>query len=165
MDDDGLPGYRGDLSRNAVTITEALKPAAYSTLMCGKWHVTPETADSHNWPLRRGFDKFYGTIPGAGNYFNPVTLTRDNTPIEIDRKDYYYADALGDQASAYIREHRVAKPETPFFLYSECAHGPALAGCMRCHPRSTSTQTSIKRAGTNHGRRDTSRSFGWGWQI
>ncbi len=117
MDDDGLPGYRGDLSRNAVTLAEALKPAGYTTLMCGKWHVTPDTADSHNWPLQRGFDKYYGTILGAGDYFNPVTLTRDNTPIEIDRKDYYYTDALGDQASAYIREHRAATPETPFFLY------------------------------------------------
>src|SRR5678815_4142608 len=33
------PGYRGNLSKeNAVTIAEVLKPAGYSTYMCGKWH-------------------------------------------------------------------------------------------------------------------------------
>lgn len=52
-----FPGYRGDLSRSAVTIAEVLKPAGYQTLMSGKWHVTPVTESKHNWPRRRGFDR------------------------------------------------------------------------------------------------------------
>src|SRR5688572_28355211 len=35
-----VPGYRNDLSRDAVTIAEVLRPAGYSTYMAGKWHVT-----------------------------------------------------------------------------------------------------------------------------
>ena len=36
VNDYGVPGYRGELSRNAVTIAEALKGANYSTAMVGK---------------------------------------------------------------------------------------------------------------------------------
>ena len=76
-----LEGYPGDLSRNAVTIAEALKPAGYRTYMAGKWHVTryidPE-GPKHNWPLQRGFEKFYGTITGAGSFYDPTTLCRQN---------------------------------------------------------------------------------------
>src|SRR6188474_1691724 len=67
MEDRGLDGYRGTLNRSCVTIAEALKPAGYRSYAVGKWHVTPGQtakllADAHNWPLQRGFDRFYGTI-------------------------------------------------------------------------------------------------------
>jgi arylsulfatase len=65
VSDYGLAGYRGDLNRNCVTIAEALKPAGYTTLMAGKWHVTPANESKHNWPLQRGFDRYYGTIMGG----------------------------------------------------------------------------------------------------
>ena len=35
MGDRGADGYRGEFSKNAVTIAEALKPAGYSTYMAG----------------------------------------------------------------------------------------------------------------------------------
>ncbi|HOW19704.1 MAG TPA: sulfatase-like hydrolase/transferase, partial [Phycisphaerae bacterium] len=76
--------WRGDLSRHAVTIAEVLRTAGYSTYMCGKWHVAvhdPTGRDKTNWPLQRGFERFYGTITGAGSYYDPTTLTRDNTWI------------------------------------------------------------------------------------
>ena len=37
--DQHLPGYRGTLSRDAVTIPEVLKTAGYTTSMVGKWHI------------------------------------------------------------------------------------------------------------------------------
>ena len=40
-------------------------------MMSGKWHVTPNNARKHNWPLQRGFDRFYGIIAGAASYFQP----------------------------------------------------------------------------------------------
>ena len=109
--------YQGDLSDHCVTIAEVLRTAGYKTAMCGKWHLTPpEGVDKHNWPLQRGFDKFYGIIAGAANYYNPETLTRDNTPIRAEGENYYFTDALGENAVQYIGDF--AKSSSPFFLYT-----------------------------------------------
>lgn len=129
--------YRGDLSRKAATIAEVLKGADYATYMTGKWHVTKKTkpegdADKLNWPLQRGFDRFYGTIHGAGSFFDPNTLVRDNTFIspfadpEYQPREFYYTDAINDQAARFVSEHAKNTPEKPFFLYMAhtAAHWP-----------------------------------------
>ncbi len=134
MEDRKLEGYRGDLNRSCVTIAEALKPAGYKSYAVGKWHVTKVTKpkdewEKHNWPLQRGFDRFYGTIHGAGSFFDPNTLTRDNGYIspfndpEYPTDDYYYTDAISDHAARFIREHEKTRP---FFLYVAytAAHWP-----------------------------------------
>ncbi|MCC7155279.1 MAG: arylsulfatase [Bryobacterales bacterium] len=110
-----FPGYRGDLTRNSVTIAEALKPAGYRTYMSGKWHVTPVTKSRHNWPRQRGFDRFYGIIHGAASYFDPVTLKRDNDDAVPEGLDYYLTDAIAQNACTFIREHPAG---SPFFLYT-----------------------------------------------
>ena len=82
--DRGWDAYRGDLNKRCVTLAEALRPAGYRNYMSGKWHVTRHvapTGDSSNWPLQRGFDRFYGTIIGAGSFYDPATLCRGNTFI------------------------------------------------------------------------------------
>lgn len=123
------PAYRGDLSQSCVTIAEALRPAGYNTLMVGKWHLTPLTVGQHNYPLQRGFNHYYGIINGAASYFDPASLTRDNTPIEVpkDQHDYYLTDALGDNAVQYIEQ--AARGEQPFFLYAAftAGHWPLMA--------------------------------------
>lgn len=134
MQDSGYPGYRGDLNERCVTIAEALKPAGYSSYAVGKWHVTkavrPRSPEERaNWPLQRGFNRFYGTITGAGSFFDPATLARDNQLIspfadpEYPGADYYYTDAISDHAARFIREHDKSKP---FFLYVAytAAHWP-----------------------------------------
>jgi arylsulfatase len=134
MEDRGHDGYRGDLNRNSVTIAEVLKPAGYATYAVGKWHVTPgqgkeRLADTHNWPLQRGFDRYYGTIHGAGSYFDPSSLVRDNRLMtvandpEYQPKQYYYTDAISDHATRFIRESRQGQP---FFMYVAytAAHWP-----------------------------------------
>lgn len=108
-----FPGYAGDLSKNCVTIAEALKPAGYRTYMSGKWHVTPVTDSKHNWPRQRGFDRFYGTIHGAGSFYDPVTLTRDNEP-ETPEEGHYYTHAIAREACTMIEQHDSAEP---YFLY------------------------------------------------
>ncbi len=137
MEDRGYDGYRGDLNRHCVTIAEALKPAGYRNYIVGKWHVTKMTrptsdADKYNWPLQRGFDRFYGTITGAGNFFDPNTLTRGNQFIspyadpQYQPKEYYYTDAISDHAVRFLREHREQTPDQPFFMYVSytAAHWP-----------------------------------------
>jgi arylsulfatase A-like enzyme len=109
------PAYRGDLSDRCVTIAEALRLGGYHTLMCGKWHLTPPMlASQHNWPVQRGHERFFGTIAGACSYFDPATLSRDNTPIRAEG-DFYYTDALTQNAIKYIDEY--GRKKDPFFLY------------------------------------------------
>jgi arylsulfatase len=64
----GAPQYQGHLNRRAVTICEALGRAGYQTFMSGKWHVG--TREGHR-PTDRGFDRYYGILGGACNYWRP----------------------------------------------------------------------------------------------
>jgi len=117
LSDMGYKGYRGDLNNRCVTIAEVLKQAGYRAYMSGKWHLTKHIKQgrlNYNWPRQRGFDRFYGTIRGAGSYFDPCTLTRDHTPIVPDSKDYFYTNAISDNAVRFIREHPA---DQPFFMY------------------------------------------------
>ena len=124
MNNRNLPGYKGDLNQNVRTIAEVLKTAGYATYMSGKWHVTPKIQPGgprHNWPRQRGFDRFYGTIHGAGSFFDPNSLTRENTQVSPltdeayqPKGTYYYTDAISDHAARYIREH---DGDEPFFIY------------------------------------------------
>ncbi len=110
------PGYTDDLSPRSRTIAQVLKSASYQTGMVGKWHVTPVNESRRNWPLQRGFDRYYGIIHGAADYFNPVTLTHGNDPAEPSGKDYYFTDALGDYATRFLDEF--SRRPDPFFLYA-----------------------------------------------
>jgi arylsulfatase len=105
--------------------------------MAGKWHVTKKTspvndAGKHNWPQQRGFDRFYGTIHGAGSFFDPNTLARDNTFIspfadpEYQPDLFYYTDAINDHAARFVTEHHQQGNDKPFFLYvaHTAAHWP-----------------------------------------
>jgi hypothetical protein len=59
----------------------------YQKYMMGKWHVggkypphlVPEHAGNlqHPLPVQRGFDQQYGTLGGAGSYYNPPSLVQD----------------------------------------------------------------------------------------
>lgn len=134
MQDFGTRGYKGDLVKEVVTIAEVLKDSGYKTYLSGKWHLTPyraklETPPKDNWPLQRGFDRFYGTIHGAGSFYDPNSLVRGNDYIsphndpEYKPTQYYYTHAITDHAVKYIREHQEDKP---FFMYVSytAAHWP-----------------------------------------
>ena len=124
--DKKLPGYQGELGRNILTIAEALGLAGYKNYMSGKWHVTKHTrpeGPKENWPRQRGFDRFYGTITGAGSFYDPATLCRENTYItpvndsDYQPETYYYTDAISDNAVRFLKDHEKSDAEKPFFLY------------------------------------------------
>ncbi len=126
MTDKGQVGYKGDLSQNCITIAEALKPAGYSTYLSGKWHVTKHVGEwsgvdslksKHNWPLQRGFDQFYGTIRGSGSFYDPISLTKGNDPIEPESEEFYYTDAISQNAVSFIKNHFQDQTDDPFFCY------------------------------------------------
>ncbi|MEQ1859199.1 MAG: arylsulfatase [Chthoniobacteraceae bacterium] len=137
MEDKGSDAYRGELDARCSTIAEALRPAGYRSYAVGKWHVTKKTRPTNdeerrNWPLQRGFDRFYGTIHGAGSFFDPNSLTRDNALIspfadpEYRPDEFFYTDAINDHAVRFVTEHRRDHGPQPFFLYvaHTAAHWP-----------------------------------------
>lgn len=114
----GVPEYQGKLNSNVVTISEVLKQAGYATLMSGKWHLS--FFDKNQWPLQRGFDKFYGFISGAGNYFKPEAprfIFEGNEKIDIKDENFYTTDVFTDKAIQFIAETKTENQKKPFFLY------------------------------------------------
>jgi arylsulfatase len=110
------PGYVDDLSPRTRTIAEVLRTTGYQTGMVGKWHVTPVNQSRHNWPMQRGFDRYYGIIHGAADYYNPVTLTRGNDPVKPEGEHYHFTDALGANGVRFLDEFKHGGE--PFFLYA-----------------------------------------------
>ena len=96
----------------AVTLPELLKTKGYKTFLTGKWHLESKRFPS---PLDRGFDHFYGTPGGAASFFAPYNLTRDRKIIneEYDDPDYYFTDAISDNAAKWIKE---TDKDTPVFI-------------------------------------------------
>jgi arylsulfatase A-like enzyme len=135
MTDDGKPGYTGNLNEKCRTIAQVLEPAGYRNYAVGKWHVTRHLAQDgpkHNWPLQRGFDRFYGMISGGGSFYDPFTLCRDNRLISPYADDdykpdtYYFTDAISDHAVRFLADHEREHSQKPFFLYVTytAAHWP-----------------------------------------
>ena len=114
-----MPGYRGRLSDQSVTIAEVLRSAGYHTAVAGKWHVSPfnyntqEANHRATWPLQRGFDRFVGSLAGGGNYYGPKGWMVNNQYAKPG-EGFYYTDAVGDAAVTFINE---APKDQPVFLY------------------------------------------------
>jgi arylsulfatase A-like enzyme len=131
MEDRGIPGYRGELNSNCVTIAEVLRPAGYHTLMVGKWHLShiffdgkkqlnfesdePFWDTKADWPLQRGFEEYFGTIHGVTSYYDPFSLVSNNVPVRAEGTNFYYTDVIASHAIADINKY--GGGEKPFFLY------------------------------------------------
>ena len=108
--------YQGFLNENCATLAEVLGKADYHTLMAGKWHVGLHRKEK--WPLQRGFDRYYGCLSGACNYFKPGGdrgITFGNKAVETDQ-EFYATDTFTDYACRFVRE-AVEEDDRPFFLY------------------------------------------------
>ncbi|MBM3739040.1 MAG: arylsulfatase [Acidobacteria bacterium] len=116
VNDRGLPSYQGYLNKRCVTIAEALKPAGYTTLMVGKWHVGENRP---HWPCDRGFDRYFGLISGASNYWKldagrKMAYGNDPYTPPSDGK-FYMTDAFTEHAVKFVDE--AAGKADPFLLY------------------------------------------------
>ena len=117
------PGpYQGYLNDQCVTIAEVLGEGGYTTLMSGKWHVGEEQP---HWPTDRGFDRYFGLISGAANYFDISRTKRpditrqmalDGEPYTPPEEGFYMTDAFTDHAVQFLNEHD-REESSPFFLY------------------------------------------------
>lgn len=133
----GLARNGQSLTRNGITIAEALRQAGYNTAMAGKWHVSATTpladkmlhqkwldhqydpgqpfAPLDTYPVNRGFDKHYGVIWGVIDHFDPFSLVEGAEAVKDVPDDYYFGDAITDKAVEYIRQ--LSQSDKPFFLY------------------------------------------------
>lgn len=95
-----------------ITIAEAMKPAGYATLMTGKWHLVGN-------PVERGFDKFFGFLGPATNYFGNSGANNNmrlgSEVYEIPKTGFYTTNAFTDYAIKFMEE--TVKDEKPFFLH------------------------------------------------
>ena len=120
----GYPNGRGKISRETALISEVLQENGYNTLAVGKWHLLPgneRTASGpfKEWPLGRGFEKYYGFLGGETSQWDP-DLVAGNEYIEPPKsadEGYHLTEDLTDRAIRYIQEQKSAENNRPFFLY------------------------------------------------
>ncbi|MDO8541105.1 MAG: sulfatase-like hydrolase/transferase [Opitutaceae bacterium] len=101
-----------------------LKPAGYSSIQIGKWHLGPTPEWS---PALRGFDEVFGFLGrGAHDYFDFTDpehpIYRGTTPV---KPTGYLTDLWGQEAVGFIERHKAQ----PFFLYVafNAVHAPLQA--------------------------------------
>jgi len=122
--DSGFPNMRGAIPPSAATLAELLRAHGYATFATGKWHLAPMSECTaagpyKNWPLQRGFDRFYGFLQAETDQFHPE-LTRDNSMIDPPARPedgYHVSEDIVDQSIGMIRDQVSLVPERPFFLY------------------------------------------------
>ncbi len=116
--DDKLPGYRGRLNDQCITLAEAVKPAGYFSIMCGKWHVGQNLGVT---PWGRGFDRslnaaaggfYYAENTKANLFLNGETIETNDKRLP---KDWYTTDLWTDFSIKFIDEAK--QTNKPFLLY------------------------------------------------
>jgi len=120
----GFPNQLGHITNHAATVAEVLREEGYATLCVGKWHLAPMEQCSaagpfDQWPLARGFDRFYGFLEGETDQFHP-DLVCDNHPVDPPagpEDGYHLSEDLIDQVLRMISDSKGVRPDKPFFAY------------------------------------------------
>jgi arylsulfatase A-like enzyme len=120
----GYPSSNGHIPFECGTIAEVLGEKGFNTYMVGKWHLTAEdemnlASRKSQWPLGRGFERFYGFLGAETNQWYP-DLTHDNhhvQPPATPEEGYHLTVDLTDKALTFIRDAKAIAPDKPFFLY------------------------------------------------
>jgi arylsulfatase len=121
---DGFPGAAGRLPAECATIGQVLQDNGYSTFWLGKNHNVPvedisSGGSKSEWPLQKGFDRFYGFLGGETNNWYP-DLVDDNHFIEQPyppEEGYHLSKDLADQALRMLRDQRSSNPSKPWFMW------------------------------------------------
>jgi arylsulfatase len=122
--DSGFPHMRGHISNHAATVAEVVREEGYTTFALGKWHLCPMVDASpagpyDQWPLQRGFDRFYGFLDGETDQFYPE-LVYDNHWVEPPagpEDGYHLTEDLVDHAITFVHDSVGVRPDRPFFMY------------------------------------------------
>ena len=129
----GFPNSNGHIPFETATIAEVLVEQGYNTYMLGKWHLCPEdemnlASTKRNWPVGRGFERYYGFLGGETSQWNP-DLIYDNHPVEqpySPEEGYHFSTDIADKAIGFIADAKQIAPNKPFFMYfcPGVAHAP-----------------------------------------
>jgi arylsulfatase len=120
----GFPNMTGHVSNHAATVAEVLREEGFTTFAIGKWHLC-QMADASaagpfdQWPLQRGFDRFYGFLEGETDQYSP-DLTYDNHRVDAPASaedGYHLSEDLVDRALGFIHDAKSVRPDRPFFAY------------------------------------------------
>ncbi len=120
----GFPNANGHIPFETATIAEVLVEQGYNTYMLGKWHLCPEdemnlASVKRNWPVGRGFERFYGFLGGETSQWHP-DLIYDNHPVEqpySPEEGYHFSTDIADRAIGFIADAKQIAPDKPFFMY------------------------------------------------
>ncbi|MGZ4689933.1 MAG: arylsulfatase [Acidimicrobiia bacterium] len=120
----GYPNMTGHISNHAATVAEVLRDEGYTTFAVGKWHLCQMAEASpagpfDQWPLQRGFDRFYGFLEGETDQYSP-DLTYDNHRVDAPARaedGYHLSEDLVDRAIGFIHDTKSVRPDRPFFCY------------------------------------------------
>lgn len=120
----GFPGYQGCVGKQYGLISETLEENGYNTFMVGKWHlinddVATPAGPFDEWPLGRGFNKFYGFLSACTNQFYPQLVNGNEfvDPPKAGFEGYHLSEDLTDKAIQYIGDTKSYNPDKPFFGY------------------------------------------------
>src|SRR5205823_9997411 len=91
----GFPNANGHIPFECATVAEVLNENGFNTYMLGKWHLCAEdemnmASSKRNWPLGRGFERFYGFLGAETNNWYPTwstITTRSSSPAVQRRMD------------------------------------------------------------------------------
>ena len=145
----------GHVSTRTATMAEVLRDQGYATFAVGKWHLAPMEECSaagpfDQWPLGRGFDRFYGFLDGETDQFHPE-LVCDNHPIEPPGgpdDGYHLSEDLVDQALKMISDTQ-GRATRPAVLHATSRSAPPTPRTRRRPSTWPSTAAASTRAGTS----------------
>ena len=112
------------------------------------------------WPTRRGFDRFFGTLEGAGSLLPPAHPGARRRPTSSTRpssRGWFYTDAISDNAVQFLDEHERGARRRPV-LPLPVLHRAALAAARARGGHRDATRVASTPAGTSCARSGSSGS-------
>ena len=128
-----VPERKRPYSWRVRDAAEILGERGWNTYIVGKWHLTAEdemnlASTKKDWPLGRGFERFYGFLGAETNQWYP-DIVYDNHPVDqpsSPEDGYHFSIDITDKAMSFIQDAKAVAPDKPFFLYYAlgAAHAP-----------------------------------------
>lgn len=120
----GYPGSNAHIPFENAMISEILSERGWNTYAVGKWHLCPidewnMASTKRNWPIGRGFERYYGFLGGETNQWYP-DLVEDQHYAEqpyYPEEGYHLSKDLVDKAIQFIQDAKQVAPDKPFMLY------------------------------------------------